>query len=410
MAVLDVSRTAARRMGIAESLPNDHPPVLDEIEALVDALPDPLDLGPDEVVGSMTVSARLRNRLEAYLVQLAGTADSMKLAQTLRAGTTGTLVATATGANPAAGSAIVGTARALRSLPHVAQAFRAGRLTSQHVQALRHAAPRITDFAALEEAVVELAAAVEPVELRRILTVLVGQCTPEATDTDLAAQRAKRGLSLSETPGGMFRLDGWLDALEGRRLRDALTEFTDRTRAGDTRTATQARADALADLLAAARANTRPLGVSGLSILVDIEALPDGTGATCDDGQPLGPATFDLWSCAAACAVIFGTKRNNTFVPLALGRSHRRATRWQWAALIARDHGCIRCGRSPRFCEAHHIQHWRHGGLTDLSNMALLCNRCHHDLHDGLYTITMNNHHIPVITTTRAPPQVRASA
>jgi hypothetical protein len=185
------------------------------------------------------------------------------------------------------------------------------------------------------------------------------------------------------------------------------------TGSGDTRTPTQARADALADLLAAARANTRPLGVSGLSILVDVEALPGGIGSALDDGQPLGPATFDLWSCAAACAVIFGVKRNDTFVPLAMGRASRRATRWQWVALIARDHGCIRCGRSPRFCEAHHILHWRHGGLTDLSNLALLCNRCHHDLHDlhdGLYTITLDSHGIPVITSTRAPPSTRVSA
>jgi hypothetical protein len=92
------------------------------------------------------------------------------------------------------------------------------------------------------------------------------------------------------------------------------------TGSGDTRTPTQARADALADLLAAARANTRPLGVSGLSILVDVEALPGGIGSALDDGQPLGPATFDLWSCAAACAVIFGMKRDDTFVPLSMGR------------------------------------------------------------------------------------------
>ncbi len=78
---------------------------------------------------------------------------------------------------------------------------------------------------------------------------------------------------------------------------------------------------------------------------------------------------------------------------------------WQWRSLIARDRGCIRCGRAPRFCQAHHIHHWRHGGTTDLSNMVLLCSTCHHDLHHGHYTVTMNNG-IPTITTTstRSPP------
>ncbi len=352
----------------------------------------------------MTVTAGLRNRLDAYLVALAGTADAAHLARSLRAGSTGMLVATATGSNPAAGSAIVGTARALRHLPGVAAAFRDGRLSSLHVQALRDAAPRISGFDQIEDAVVDLACGVEPVELRRILTLLVGQCHPEATDADHAVQRAKRGISLSETLGGMYRIDGWLDALEGRRLREVLTALTDRSIPGDTRTPTQARADALADLVAAAAANTRPLGMSGLSVLVDIDTLPDGLGATLDDGQPIGRIAFDLLTCAAVCAVIFGVKRGDTFVPLALGRAARRASRWQWAALIARDHGCIRCGRSPRFCEAHHIIHWRHGGLTDLSNLVLMCSRCHHDLHHGHYTITIDAHGVPTITATRAPP------
>ena len=405
MAVLEVSRPARRRAAIRESLPTDHPAVLDDIATLVDSLPDPLDLGEDDLVGSLQVTARLRNRLDAYLTALAGTADAQHVSTSLRAGTTGVMIAAATGTNPAVGSAIVGTARALRTLPHVTDAFAAGTINSLHVHALREAAGRITDFAALEHALVHVAESVEPAELRRLLNVLVIQDHPESPDTDHQCQRDKRGLSLSETANGMFRLDGWLDGLEGRRLRDALAAFTDRRSSGDTRTATQARADALADIITAANANTRPLGVSGLSVLVDIEDLPDGVGATLDDGQLLGPATFDLLSCATACAVIFGVKRDDTFVPLALGRSLRRASRWQWAALIARDRGCIRCGRSPRYCEAHHIVHWKDGGLTDLSNLVLMCSRCHHDLHNGHYTVTITSHGVPTITSTRGPPR-----
>ncbi|MCU0278748.1 MAG: HNH endonuclease, partial [Candidatus Nanopelagicales bacterium] len=90
---------------------------------------------------------------------------------------------------------------------------------------------------------------------------------------------------------------------------------------------------------------------------------------------------------------------------LALGRGKRGASAAQWTALTARDRGCIRCGKAPRYCHAHHIHHWRHGGVTDLENLVLLCSRCHHDLHFGTYTITIS-HGIPEITpTTRAPPQ-----
>jgi len=405
MSVIEVSRPAQRRAEIRDSLPTDHPAVLDQIAALMDTLPDPAELGPDHAAGSLGITAQLRNRFEAYLVGLAGAADNTGAAQILHAGTTGTLVAAATTANPATGSGLVGAARALRNLPHVTEGFNTGRLNWAHVQALRTAAGQIEDFEQIEQALVEIAASVEPGELRRILNLLIGQSQPETLDDDHQAQHAKRALYLSETPNGMFRLDGWLDALAGRRLRTALEAFTDPHTPADPRTPAQTRADALADLTAAACANTNQTGICELSILVDLDTLPEATGATLDDGQPLGPATFDLLSCAVACAVIFGVNRDHTFVPLALARTQRRATRWQWAALKARDRGCIRCGRAPRYCHAHHIVHWRHGGLTDLSNPALLCPRCHADLHHGHYTITMSPQGVPTITPTpRAPP------
>jgi hypothetical protein len=147
MAVLEVSRPARRRAAIRESLPTDHPAVLDDIAALVDRLPDPLDLGVDDLVGSLQVTARLRNQLDAYLTALAGTADAQHVSMSLHAGTTGVMIAAATGTNPAVGSAIVGTARALRILPHVADAFAAGTINSLHVHALREAAKRICTFA-----------------------------------------------------------------------------------------------------------------------------------------------------------------------------------------------------------------------------------------------------------------------
>ncbi|MEA1903753.1 MAG: HNH endonuclease signature motif containing protein, partial [Actinomycetota bacterium] len=54
-------------------------------------------------------------------------------------------------------------------------------------------------------------------------------------------------------------------------------------------------------------------------------------------------------------------------------------------AVIARDRHCVvaGCGRSPRWCDVHHIIHWADGGETILSNLCLLC-RYHHTLiHDN---------------------------
>ena len=61
--------------------------------------------------------------------------------------------------------------------------------------------------------------------------------------------------------------------------------------------------------------------------------------------------------------------------------------------------------RAARYCQVHHIVHWRNGGKSDLNNLALLCSRCHTDLHLGLYTISIDPHGIPRINPTpRAPP------
>jgi hypothetical protein len=236
------------------------------------------------------------------------------------------------------------------------------------------------------------------------LTLLADQCRPQARDDRAETLHAKRSLSLSETLSGMFRIDGYLDPVAGAALRDALAGLMARTGRDDRRTPKQRRADALADLTTAGMANTSPLGVSQVSVLVDLEDL-SADGAVLDDDSALGTRMLDLLSCTAIVSVILGTRRQDVFVPLALARGKRGASGSQWRALVARDRGCIRCGRAPRFCQAHHVHHWRHGGSTDVSNMVLLCSRCHHDLHFGQYTITMDQG-IPRITPTtgRAPP------
>ena len=405
MAFFEVSRQVKRRLDQAADLPTDHPPVLDEIDALVDQLPDPEHLCAEERAGALAAVAKLRNRLDAYLTETAATADEHADSRVLGAGTTGMMVAVATGANPAAGSATVARGNALQYLPLVAASFRAGKVSTAHVAVITAEAPKITNFHTIEAQVVTIAETVEPAELRRILTLLADQCRPDARDTQAEDLHAKRSLSLSETANGMFRLDGYLDPVAGAALRDALATLMKKTSREDTRTAKQRRADALTDLTTAGQANQNPLGVSQVSVLVDLEDL-SSDGAVLDDDSALGTRMLDLITCTAIVSVILGTRRENTFVPLALARGKRTANHDQWRALTARDRGCIRCGRTPRYCQAHHIHHWRHGGKTDVSNMVLLCSRCHHDLHHGHYTVQMHNG-IPHITptATRAPPQ-----
>jgi 5-methylcytosine-specific restriction endonuclease McrA len=51
--------------------------------------------------------------------------------------------------------------------------------------------------------------------------------------------------------------------------------------------------------------------------------------------------------------------------------------------LVVRDRRCRwpGCDRPPAWCEGHHVEHWEHGGRTNLANLVLLCSRHHHRAH-----------------------------
>lgn len=94
----------------------------------------------------------------------------------------------------------------------------------------------------------------------------------------------------------------------------------------------------------------------------------------CDDGSP----TLDDLLREAAKEVLY------------VGRAHRVVTPRQRRALETREQGrCSRpgCGVPAARCRAHHVVHWEDGGPTDVDNCVLVCDRHHHDLHEGGWTL-----------------------
>jgi hypothetical protein len=85
-------------------------------------------------------------------------------------------------------------------------------------------------------------------------------------------------------------------------------------------------------------------------------------------------------------------------------------------ALTARDQGCRfpGCARR-RWLHAHHIEHWAHGGHTELKNLVLLCHHHHQLVHEGGWRLIVtpqmqsvdalapNGHHIPAVPLSTAP-------
>jgi hypothetical protein len=230
---------------------------------------------------------------------------------------------------------------------------------------------------------------------RHIETVL----NPDGEEPKDRAERS-RTLSVTDVGGGLHRIKGLLtdeaaallqaalDPLAAPRpaTKDADGHATER----DTRTPGQRNHDALADLcrqfLRFGDLGTAHGARPHVHVTATIDTMRGDTGhpyARTATGEDLDLATLQRLACDAGLTPIL---TDTLGVPLAMGRQVRTATPAQWAALVARDIGCIGegCTRPASWCEAHHFPPWEHDGRTDLDKLALLCSHHHHVAHhDG---------------------------
>jgi hypothetical protein len=74
--------------------------------------------------------------------------------------------------------------------------------------------------------------------------------------------------------------------------------------------------------------------------------------------------------------------------PLDVGRKRRTVSTPLKRALHARDRHCTFPGcHRKRYLDAHHLEHWLHGGETKPDNLTLLCTYHHRLLHEGGFRI-----------------------
>ena len=124
---------------------------------------------------------------------------------------------------------------------------------------------------------------------------------------------------------------------------------------------------------------------TNLLVLADFDVIKQQlVNARLADGTPI-PVT-ELRELAVGADIlpsIFNSKTQNLW----LGRSRRTASEAQRIALTARDEHCIGCQANPLWCRAHHIVWWSHDGKTDFNNLLLVCDGCHHKIHDQGWTV-----------------------
>lgn len=105
---------------------------------------------------------------------------------------------------------------------------------------------------------------------------------------------------------------------------------------------------------------------------------------------PISPSSIRPLSCEAE--LIPSVLGSNGAV-LDLGRKVRLFSPDQRRALITRDRGCAapNCTIPAPWCDAHHVEPWKQGGVTSVANAVLLCSHHHHAVHAGMWTVTMDN-------------------
>ena len=313
----------------------------------------------------------------------------------------------------------VRTARALRTLPRVGAAMRAGELSFAKVRAITRVATPDNEADLLEVARCGTAAHVERI-------VSAWRCADRLEERRAEGERhASRHLSLYIDEDGMYVVRGRLDpevgallekALEsadeerlGRRASDAETHAssgaethassgaethassgaeTRATHAGsrsEPTPAAQRRADALG-LVAQRALAVRDVGpvrpTFEVIVHVDAEALRQESSAgqsVVAGGARVSAETSRRLACDAGVVVMTSDGKGST---VDVGRRRRTVPTAIRRALEHRDRWCRFPGCELRGCDAHHIVHWADGGTTALANLVLLCRRHHRAVHE----------------------------
>jgi hypothetical protein len=104
------------------------------------------------------------------------------------------------------------------------------------------------------------------------------------------------------------------------------------------------------------------------------------------EGTPVSIDSVHRLSCDATARLLV---ENPDGTVAGYGRRWRIVPKRLRQRLEHRDGGCVwrGCGRR-RGLHAHHVRHWTDGGATEEENLALLCTRHHHLVHEGGWQLT----------------------
>ncbi|MFF4880576.1 DUF222 domain-containing protein [Micromonospora sp. NPDC000668] len=363
-----------------------------------------------DLVAALDAAHRLEQRLAAVKLALVRAVDSRGTAAAQSASSTTVWLRDRLRLTVPAARRLVDLAAALDAgAPGVRAALANGDISVEQARVIGDTVNTVHTAAGAEAAdkavgvLVEWAGQFDPTLLRRLGTRILDHVAPEVADaanraaleTEARRSARDRHVTLSELPDGRLRLTGSLDAEAAGLLRAAIEPLTAPTGPDDPRTPGQRRHDALADLcrLTLRTGELPEHGAEPAQIVVttSFDALTRQLDSgTLDTGLRLTPETVRRLACDAA---ILPAVLGSTGQLLDVGRQRRLITGPLRRALVLRDRGCAfpGCDRPPRWCDAHHIQHWAAGGNTSLTNAVLLCAHHHRHIHHGDWTVRLGD-------------------
>jgi len=368
---------------------------LDGLADLLDRLgrEEPLDLPSPALGERIRRMVALRNRLDAMVAHSVAAFDRSRGFAACEADSAAAWLRREARLSPNAASEQVRVARHLADLPEVSRAFAAGELGLDHARVITRL---IEDVPAetvreAEPSLVQAAQRSDPYRLNVLTRHLRHALSPQAALDEANRNHERRRLHLSETLDGLYHLDGVLDTEGGALLKTALHAILGPPGREDGRTPAQRRADGLVDLARRSLDSGELPEVGGqrphLTLTADLATLaklPGSPAADLDWGQPVTAELLRRIACDASvtCVLVDGDRE-----PLSVGRASRTFTPAQRRAVVARDRGCVLCGRPAAQCVVHHLEHWADGGLTCVANGCLLCHGCHRRVHEGGYRV-----------------------
>ena len=382
---------------------------------------------------------RARSALDAYEARLLAAAN-----RACDGGAAGAeLVRTAGGCSQREARRRARRAEALTDMPAVAGALAEGAITAEHADALVKAAETTSTEAVDSDESLLAKAKSLPADLaaREVTDWTTRHQSEQDREEKFRRQREQRSHRMWTDADGMFNTRGRFDPVTGAHIRAVIDDAANRLYRADggrdggdkIRTWDQRNADALAAALGiipnpdgapvtgpAGRDNPqRPAtgpadrDTPNLSLRnqILVVAHTDAITGTDPDARceipgtgPIPRSELERLACEAE---LFGILFNGNGLPLWHGRRTRTVSPQQWRTLVARDRGCVLCGASPSHCHAHHIIPWSPPatGPTDIDNLALVCNRHHHHIHQ--HNLNLTHHPDGSWATAHTPDQQR---